>query len=147
MTTEETNTEAKEEEVLKTEVTSIAEEEKKTGKKIELPDDEEMKARAMQSFIISTQVLNNLFPKLSTRAKNRVFNAIMSLPEEGVPVFLKTDDEKQAFALGQRALSDRFLLTYYHVMEQARADRKAKLEEENKSKEEPKGEENEQSKE
>lgn len=125
-------------EELKTEVTSIAEEEAKTGAKIELPSDDEMKSRAMSSFIVSTQTLVQLFKSLSGRGKDRVLASIMDLPADGVPVKLKTDAEKQCFALGQRALSDRFLLTYYHIVDQAKAEREKNKQET----EEPKGETN-----
>ena len=106
-----------------TQVTSIANEEEKTGEKVKLPNDEEMRNRAMGSFIISSKALLEIFVTLSARGKNRVLASIIDLPTDGVPVKLKDDAEKQCFALGQRILSDRFLLTYYHIVEEAKKSR------------------------
>jgi len=105
-------------EELKTEVTSIAQEEEKTGQKIEVPSPEEIKNRAAASFISSRAMLSQLFKTLSSKQKNRVLDSILDIPTDGLPVLLKTNEEKQAFALGQRIISDRFLITYYHIAEQ-----------------------------
>lgn len=125
--------EAKKEEV-KTEVTSIAKEEKKTGTKIEVPSEEELLARASQSFFNNRMVLSKLYPRLSSKGKTRVMNAILDLPTEDIPVKLKGNDEKLAFALGQRIISDRFVVTQYHINQEIRKLKKQK-EASNKSEE------------
>lgn len=106
-------------EEIKTEVTSVAKEEEKTGTKMEMPTKEEIKQNASTSFIRSSYALSNVFKKLSSKAKNRVLNAIIDLPKDNIPVKLKSNDEQLAFALGQRAISDRYILTSYYIEEQA----------------------------
>lgn len=115
-------------EELLTEVTSVKREEEKTGKEIPVPTEEELIQRAHASFITSTQLMLPIFEKLKSRAKTRVLASILDLPKDGIPVKLKSNEEKSCFALGQRAISDRFLLTYYHIVDEQRA-RLKKLEE------------------
>jgi len=105
-------------EVTQTEVTSIQKEEEKTGQKINVPSAEELVSRAGGSFITNKKYLAELFPKLSSRAKNRVLLAILDLPTDGIPVNLKEDEEKLCFALGQRVISDRFILTQHYINEE-----------------------------
>jgi len=124
--------ESKQEPVL-TEVTSIAQEEDRTGQKIELPSFEEMAKRASNSFITNKVRLAQLFKGLSKRGKDRVMAAIMDLPTSGIPVFLKEEEEKLAFAIGQRLISDRFVLMQYHIKQEH--DRRLKMNEEELNKE------------
>lgn len=105
---------------IKTEVTSISKEEEKTGKKIKVPTEQELVAKANMSFIASKIAFSNIFKRLSSKQKCRVSDAVLDLPIDGVPVLLKTPEEKQAFLYGQRVLSDRFLITYYHIAEEQR---------------------------
>jgi len=107
---------------IKTEVTSIRQEEKKTGQTIKMPSPEEMIAKASASFMANRRHLSQLFPKLSSKAKNRTIMAILDLPQEDLHVPLKKDDERLAFAIGQRMLADRFLMTQYYMMEQRKKD-------------------------
>ena len=100
---------------LKTEVTSVAQEEKKSGQKMNLPGAEEMAQRASASFIQHKLMLGKAFPKLSSKQKNRVILSILDLPTDNLHVTLKTDEEKACFALGQRLITDRFILTQYHI--------------------------------
>lgn len=116
-----------------TEVTSIAKEEEKTGKKIELPSFEELASRASTSFVTNKAKLAHVFKNLSGRGKERVMSAIMDLPTEGIPVFIKKDEEKLAFALGQRMISDRFVIMQYHIKQEH--DRRMKLNNEQLEKE------------
>lgn len=105
---------------LKTEVTSIAQEEQKTGQKIQVPNEDDLAAKASASFIRNKKRFNELFAPLSARAKNRVMNSVLDLPTDGLPVYLKTEEEKKAFAVGQRVVSDRFIITQYHIVKQVR---------------------------
>lgn len=109
-----------------TEVTSIAKEEEKSGEKINVPSVEELKQRAAAAFITNKTRLAALFPNLSSKEKNRVMAAILDLPTDGIPVHLKSENEKLCFALGQRMISDRFVLTYFHVSEEAKRIKSAK---------------------
>lgn len=125
----------KDEKQIKTEVTSLAKEEEKTGKKIELPSEEELIAKASASFFASRTACSKVFKSLSSKQKCRVFDAVLDLPTDGVPVLLKSDEEKKAFVYGQRSLSDRFLITYYHILEERRKQiEKLKKESKKKSK-------------
>lgn len=111
---------------VQTEVTSVAKEEQKTGEKINLPSPEELKNRAASAFIANKARIAALFPKLSSKEKNRVMAAILDLPTDGVPVYLKSENEKLCFALGQRMISDRFVLTYFHVAAEVRKSKEVK---------------------
>jgi hypothetical protein len=118
---------------LTTKVTSIAEEEKLTGTKIEMPGEEELANRAMSSFIRNRKAFVEYFDKLSGRGKVRVMNAVLDLPADGVPVYLKDDAEKLAFAIGQRTIADRFIITQHHIVQEVK---KSKAEQAEKKKEE-----------
>jgi hypothetical protein len=125
-----------------TQVTSIAEEEKKTGKKIEVPKSEELVARASSSLIINQQHLNNIVNRRNGRTKyvisrkgmNRVINAILGLPTGGVPVKLQSDAEKAAFAIGQNIIRDMFVIMANHALSEAKkAKEESTLQTEQKS--------------
>ena len=113
-------------EELKTEVTSVAQEELRTGIKIDVPSAEELVARASSAFIRNRQAFNNEFAQLSARGKQRVMNSVLDLPVDGVPVYLNGEVEKLAFALGQRVISDRFIITQHHIMQEVKKQRAAK---------------------
>jgi len=114
-----------------TEVTSIAKEEKKTNTKIDIPQEEELLQRTAANMFSNLMRLEREFISLSGRGKTRVMNAILAMPTSGIPVKLQTDTEKLCFAIGQRAITDRFIITQYHINQQVR---KAKKEQEEKDK-------------
>ncbi len=113
---------------LRTEVTSIAQEEKRTGQKIEMPSQEELVARASSSLIVNQQRLNMIISQtnggskktISRKGMNRVLNSIFSLPQEGQRVLLQGDAEKAAFAIGQNIIRDMFIIMANHAFEQAK---------------------------
>lgn len=112
-------------EQLKTEVTSIVEEEERTGQKIEIPSADELVARASSSMIINRKHLGDIISKrngtkfnLNRKAMTRVMMSILDLPTGNLPVHLKTEEEKLAFALGQRMISDRFIIMQHHISEE-----------------------------
>lgn len=114
--------------ILTTEVTSIAREEQRTGVSQPMPTGEELYQRAMSSFIRNMKHLNDLMNKtkgsgsnshvISRKGMNRLLNSIIQLPMDGLPVTLQGEEEKMAFALGQRLLSDRFIITQYHILQE-----------------------------
>lgn len=111
-----------------TEVTSIAQEEKRTGTKIEVPKAEQLVAMASASLLRSRKAANTIMPIMSKKQLMRAVNAILDLPMDGVPVFLKTEAEKQLFAFGQRAISDRYVIITHHIKQAIAEDRMQKLE-------------------
>jgi hypothetical protein len=122
---------------LMTEVTSVAKEEERTGQKVNVPSAEDLVQRAAASIIMSTKRLEDLIKgragkdyKISRKGMNRVLLAILSLPTEGIPVTLQGDDEKLAFALGQRLIADRFILMQKHISEEIHRQREQKAKEE-----------------
>jgi len=119
---------------INTELTSVADEERKTGKKIDVPSAENLVAIASASLIRQRKLMSNLMPTMSKRALIRAFTAIMDLPTDGVPVFLKDDEEKKLFAFGQRAISDRYVIITHHIKKAIAEDRLRKLEEAEKAK-------------
>lgn len=111
--------------VLTTEVTSVAREEAATGKKVEIPNAEELYKRAAMSYIRNIKHLNDLISgrngpsyKIGRKGMNRVLNSILQLPQDDLPVTLQGDEEKMAFALGQRIIADRFIITQHHILEE-----------------------------
>lgn len=113
---------------IKTEVTSIANEEAKTGTKIETPSAEKLLSLASSSFLKNRRSFNTLFSELSARGKTRVMNAVLDLPTDGVPVLLKDEKEKGAFGIGQRVIADRFIITYYHILSERQQQLQAEKE-------------------
>ena len=108
-----------------TEVTSIAKEDAKNGTTTKLPTPEEMVERASISLIRNMKMLNDIVNKnnngkyvIGRHGMNRILNAILQLPEEGIPVQLKGEQEKLAFVLGQKIIGDRFIITHYHIVEE-----------------------------
>lgn len=108
-----------------TEVTSIAKEQEKTGKKIEIPSSEELVARATASYHRNITALSNLIKSrtggsytISRKGMNRVLSSIIQMPTEDLPVGLQGDEEKLAFTLGQRVLMDRYVITHYHIVQE-----------------------------
>ena len=89
MDTEKKETNKAENGLVTTEITSIADEEKKTGEKIEIPDSEKLVSAASKSFIASRKQLHVMMsdPKVSRRSLVRAVTAFMDLPGEGIPVF------------------------------------------------------------
>lgn len=121
-------------EPLKTEVTSIANEEKQ-GATIEVPQPQDLVNRASASLLTNLKILemfadakqgSEMF--LSKKAMKRVLLAIIDLPSEGVPVKLRGEAEKKAFAIGQRAIADRFLITQHYINQEIRQARTAEAE-------------------
>jgi hypothetical protein len=106
---------------LTTEVTSVVDQEQKTGQKIELPKPEELLAKAYGSFISSMVQLEKVFIKLSSKQKTRTLIAILDLPTEGSIVKLKTKEEQYCYLLGQRIQSDRFIIIQDAINKQIKA--------------------------
>lgn len=117
-----------------TEVTSIAQEEEKSGQKIEMPSPEEMVARASSSVIANLQALSKIVNaregtgyKISRKGMNRILLSIFDLPTEGQRVMLQGQEEKFAFAIGQNLLRSLFILMQNHVNEEIRKRKEAEL--------------------
>jgi len=114
--------------VLTTSVTSIAMEEAASGQQVQLPSGDELYQKAMMSFIRNMKYLNDLLNKtkgsgsssqaISRKGMNRLMNSILQLPMDGLPVTLQGDDEKMAFALGQRLIADRYMITHHHILQE-----------------------------
>lgn len=100
---------------LLTEVTSIAQEDEKAGTKTVLPSAEELVSKAVVSIHRSRQGLLQIMGGLSKKATIRVLSAIFELPQAKLPVTLRGDQEKLAFALGQRIQSDRFIIIQHYI--------------------------------
>lgn len=121
-----------------TQVTSIAEEEKRTGQKINIPNPQELVARASSSLIANQQHLNGLINRrnggtkfaISRQGMNRVMNAIFSLPTDGIKVSLQNDAEKVAFAIGQNIVRDMFVIMANHAFTEAKKAKESSLQQE-----------------
>lgn len=91
-------------------VTSVSEEEKKTGK-IELTEGQALNL-AGQQHTAGMKQFQDIMTKLSVRGLRRVMIALMQLPElDGTMVsYLNSDEEKRAFSIGQMVLNAKFAL-------------------------------------
>lgn len=103
-----------------TEVTSIAKENEKSGKTMEIPGAEELVARSSANLIRNLNRLNTIISSKSTnaisrRGMTRVLNAVLNLPADKVPVLLQGEKEKEAFIIGQQIINDRFIIIQHHI--------------------------------
>lgn len=114
---------------INTELISIAQEEKRTGTTIQVPQAERLVALASASLLNMRKTANALMPTMSKKQLIRAINAVLDLPTDGVPVFLKTEEEKKLFAVGQRAISDRYVIITQHIKNAIAEDRMNKLKE------------------
>lgn len=91
-------------------VTSVSEEEKKTGK-IGLTEGQAL-TLAGQQHTAGMKQFQDAMRNLSVRGLRRVMIALMQLPElDGTMVsYLNGDDEKRAFSIGQMVLNAKFAL-------------------------------------
>jgi hypothetical protein len=118
-----------------TEVTSIAQEEARTGQKINMPSQEELLARTSANLLVNQRRMNMVISRLnggtkyaiSRKGMNRVMNAIFSLPAEGLPVRLQSEEEKAAFAIGQNLIRDMFVIMANHAFEEAKKAKRNEL--------------------
>jgi hypothetical protein len=107
-----------------TEVTSIAQEEERTGKIIPVPNAEELVQRAAVALMQSKKFISEILPKMSKKSIHRATLAYLDLPTEDLPVYLKTEEEKLLFAHGQRAIMMRTIIVNHHaniMIQEARA--------------------------
>lgn len=108
-----------EEQEIKTEVTTIAQEEERTGEKIETPPTpEELVAKSSMSILMNRKHLKSILPSLGKKAKDRIILALLDLPTDDVPVKLVGKEEKVAFRLGQSIVRAMFTVMFYHTSEQ-----------------------------
>lgn len=127
---------------LNTEVTSIKDMEEKSGTTIKVPEAEKLVSMASTSLIRCKQRAKELMKDMSKREIIRAVTAFLDLPQDGLPVYLKSEQEKLLFATGQRAISDRFIIVYHHTMKLVAEERmKNQLQEEQQQKEASNGEE------
>lgn len=106
-----------------TEVTSVKEEERKTGVKIEVPTAEKLVAMASASLIKRKSAAHALMKEMSKKQIIRAVTAFLDLPTEGLPVYLKDDKEKKLFSLGQRVINDRFIIIQHYINQQIALER------------------------
>ncbi len=103
---------------LTTEVTSISQEEEKTGQEMKMPTPEELVANSSMAIITNRKHLSKLLPKLGKKAMYRAVMAALDLPKEGEQVKLVTNDEKMAFRLMQSTVRAIYTVLFYHTSEQ-----------------------------
>jgi len=103
-----------------TRVTSIAQEEERLGQKVKMPSIEELVSRAGIATIQDRKRLSQILPNLGKKSMQRAILAGLDLPTEGLPVKLRTDEEKVAFVLIQKLISSRFILMQNHISQELR---------------------------
>lgn len=115
---EPTENAADEKKVIKTQVTSLAAEDAKNGTKTPLPSAEEMVSRASASLMQKRIQLHQVASQLSRKQFLRVLAAATDIPTEGLPVLLKSENEKVAYALLQRIQADKFIIIQKHITDE-----------------------------
>lgn len=118
-----------------TEVTSVADQELKTGKKIEI-DPSDLVENAKRTFIPVKRHFMQIYSAMSGRGRERVISALLDLPMDNLRVLLKDKMEIEAYRLGQQVLWCRqLILTDAIKKEKLRIDaEKAKVSEESADK-------------
>jgi len=106
-------------------VTSVAQEEAKSGEKQEITPEQARQVAFMQHHFGIQQIQANIM-KLSKKAVKRVVTAWMQLPfKDGAMAHnFQSDFEKQMFAIGQNTLAAKYGILYEHVVQQAALDKK-----------------------
>lgn len=116
-------------EQINAEVTSIAQEEARTGQTIPVPQGEQLVTSMSMELMRCRKEISTLLPTMSKKSIHRSTMAYLDLPTDGVPVYLKTDEEKKLFAYGQRAIMARMVIIQHHVNKlalEAKANQQAK---------------------
>lgn len=128
----------KEEQLITTEVTSLAEEAKKSGTNITMTEEQLITAASINM----TKTLYKLETLLKSMKAKQIVPALIAgldFPKDGLPV--KWVDKRgkpikehiptlEVFMMIQRIISDRFVLTQKHVIDQIRANKSQKTKEE-----------------
>ena len=116
--TQEQDEKAEDSKEVLTDVTTIKEEEEKTGKKINVPTQEELVANASMNMIRGKKELSLILPKLGKKAMQRIILAGLDLPAKGMPVKLVSKEEKYLFGVIQNMISSRFLIMQHHISQE-----------------------------
>ena len=106
-----------------TKVESIHTLSKKSGDEIILPSAEELVAKASASLFYTRDQIKDRMMSMSKKEIIRSVVAFLSLPEDGIPVLLKAQSEKQLFMMGQRAIQDIFVVMYHVATKAALEER------------------------
>lgn len=117
---------------INTEVVSVASEEQRTGSKINLPDAERLVANASISLLQCKKEIRNMMMNMSKREIIRGVSAFLDLPQNELPVMLKSDKEKLLFVTGQRAIMDRYVVITHHINKEIMLQRQKNQETANK---------------
>lgn len=97
------------------EVTSIAQEEARTGQKINLPTGERLVQMMSMELIRCRREISNLLPTMSKKDIHRATLAYLDLPTGDVPVYLKSPESQKLFAFGQRAIMARMVVVQHEA--------------------------------
>lgn len=103
------------EDTVLTEVTSIRQEELKTGKEIPVPNAETLVRNSIIGIEKNKQIVYSLISEMSKKQIQRAVVAALDLPMDKVPVYLKTDKEKALYATLQQATQQKFIVIKYHI--------------------------------
>lgn len=104
-------------ETVNTELVSIASEEERTGQTINIPKGSQLVQVMAMELIRCKRAISQLLPEMSKRDIHRSVLGFLDLPTEGIPVYLKSEQSKMLYALGQRAINARFVIVKHHTDE------------------------------
>jgi hypothetical protein len=113
--------------IVLTEVTSIRQEELKTGKQIPVPNAEKLVMNA----IIGIEIVYSLLSEMSKKQIIRAVVASLDLPQDKVPVFLKQEKEVALFGVLQQAGQQKFIVINHHVNQLIKEERNKSTTKEN----------------
>jgi DNA-directed RNA polymerase subunit H (RpoH/RPB5) len=108
---------------IKTEMTSIAQEEKKTPEQVPQMSREDFVTQATQDYMGGLLQIQRIVKDMSKRSLIRALIAVLKLPEEGSKVNLQTKEERVVFGIGQRVLSARTTLIINHMQSEINKDK------------------------
>jgi len=108
-------------------VTSVHEEEKKSGERVEF-NAEQSRLMAANQHTSGMKIFNDLSRKLSARALRRIITGLFKLPYAGEKIVSKfqSEQEKFIFDIGQKILAAKYALLYDYMMAQRKLDLEAK---------------------
>lgn len=112
-----------------TKIETLAGEEKKTGKKIEMPTAEQLVSIVSANLIKNRKDINNMLWDMSKKQVIRTVMALLDIPQAQMPVYLKTEEEKIVFAIGQKALYNKFTIIQHSINQEIAKDRLKKQQE------------------
>ena len=112
---------------VKTEMTSIIDEEKKTPEAAPHMTAQDYVDGAIKDYMGGILQVQKIIKTMSKRSLCRALVAVLKLPEEGQKVNFQSDEERMVFGIGQRILNARTTLILNHMQQKMMKENEAKM--------------------